>query len=100
MSPIREIPLTDQGTLLIPFLRHRGEFPKIALIDVLTGKFPSDFFRNKIVLVGEYGTLIHDVQIAPTDLTTKMPGVEFHANMLESLLKNSPLRSIAPIPEF
>jgi adenylate cyclase len=100
MSPIREIPLTDQGTLLIPFLRHRGEFPKIALIDVLTGKFPSDFFRNKIVLVGEYGTLIHDVQIAPTDLTTKMPGVEFHANMLESLLKNSPLRTIGSIPEF
>lgn len=86
--------------MLIPFLRHGGEFPKIALIDVLAGKFPPDFFRNKTVLVGEYGTLIHDAQIAPADLSTKMPGVEFHANMLESLLKNSPLRSIGAIPEF
>jgi class 3 adenylate cyclase/CHASE2 domain-containing sensor protein len=100
LSPIREIPLTEQSTVLIPFLRHRGEFPKISLIDVLAGKFPPDFFRNKTVLVGEYGTLIHDAQIAPSDLSTKMPGVEFHANMLESLLKNSPLRSVWAIPEF
>ncbi len=94
INPIRRLPLTDGGEVLIPFLRPVGEFPKISLIDVLNGAYPTDFFKNKAVLVGEYGTLIHDAHTSPIDIKTSMPGVEFHANMLESLLKNTPLQPL------
>lgn len=92
--PIRKIPVGADGTTYIPFLRRVDQYPKIPLIDVLNGKYPKDFFKGKAVLVGEYGTLIHDAYFAPVDIGNRMPGIEFHANMLESLMQNTPLQPI------
>lgn len=92
--PIRKIPLGPDGTAYIPFLRRVNEYPKVSLIDVFNGKYPQDYFLGKAVLVGEYGTLIHDSHFAPVDIGNRMPGIEFHANMLESLMQNTPLQPV------
>lgn len=65
ISPIRNLTLDKNGFLFIPFLRKAEEFPSISLKDVLEGKYPKDFFRDSLVIVGEYGTLIHDAHFAP-----------------------------------
>lgn len=42
--------------------------------------------NNKIILIGEMGTGIHDEQYVPTSFGTAMPGVEIHANAIQTLL--------------
>ncbi len=95
INPNRKIPIGEDGTAYIPFLRRVWEYPKISLIDVLGNKFPTWFFKGKAVLIGEYGTLIHDAHFSPVDIGVRMPGIEFHANMIESLIKNTPLRPVS-----
>lgn len=76
---------------LIPFNHTIGGFDRISLSDVLAGRVPEGFFRDRAVLIGEYGTLIHDAHRSPLSTQVDMPGVEFHANLLDSLLSNTPL---------
>lgn len=86
INPLKKIPL-DNGLLLIPFFHLPEWYPSYSLIDVLENKnIPPWTFNGKIVLVGEYGTLIHDAYLSPIDPNNPMPWVEFHANMLDSLL--------------
>ena len=51
----------------------------------------------KAVLVGEYGTLIHDEHFSPADLGKVMPGVEFHANFLDALITGKFLRGLSSV---
>jgi adenylate cyclase len=60
----------------------------------LNGKIDPKVFDGKIVLIGEYGTLIHDSYFSPLDSTKSMPGIEFHANMLDSLVQG---KYLAPL---
>ncbi len=86
--------VNSQGSSLIPFSHEIGGFTRYSLSDVLAGKFPEGAFRDKAVLIGEYGTLIHDAHKSPLSQRVDMPGVEFHANLLDSLLSNSPLAPV------
>jgi adenylate cyclase len=97
VNPLRKIPTNSEGTALIPFFREPKEFPAYSLSDVLSGKIPNGTFKDKAVLVGEYGTLIHDSHFSPVDFGTKMPGVEFHANFLEGLFSGQFLRPLSKI---
>ncbi len=85
LTPLTDIPLKD-GMMLIPFFHEPAWYPSISLIDVLEWKFPPNTFSGKIVLIGEHGTLIHDAFPAPINRDKDMPGVEFHANMLDGIL--------------
>ena len=67
-----------------------GHFQRISYADVLFGKTPANYFKNKIVLVGATAVGLGDV--LPTAVSAKsapMPGVEFHANALESMRNNA-----------
>ena len=52
------------------------------------------------MLIAEMGTLIHDAAPAPVDFGKQMPGIEFHANMIESLIQNTPLIMMKPAHTF
>lgn len=47
--------------------------------------------ENKIVLIWEVWTIMHDSHFTPISRTVKMPGVEINANIVSTLLKWSPL---------
>lgn len=94
VNPLRSIPLNSDGVTLIPFFREPKTYPAYSLADVLSGKVPAGTFKGKAVLVGEYGTLIHDEHFSPADLGKAMPGVEFHANFLDALITGQFLRSL------
>lgn len=89
----RSIPMRADGSALIPFFREPEEFPAYSLSEVLAGNFPKGTFQDKAVLIGEYGTLIHDSHFSPVDPGEAMPGVEFHANFLEGLFSGKFLRA-------
>ena len=96
VNPLRSIPLRSDSSALIPFFREPKQYPAYPLSDVLSGKVPKGTFSGKAVLVGEYGTLIHDEHFSPADLGKVMPGVEFHANFLDALITGKFLRGLSP----
>ena len=59
----------------------------ISASDVYDGKFQSDFFKNKYVLIGASAQGLFDLVKTPLGVT--IPGVEVHANVIENILDQS-----------
>ncbi len=55
----------------------------ISASDVLAGKVPADRLRGKFVLIGTSAAGLKDLRDTP--VANRMPGVEVHANILESI---------------
>ena len=71
---------------LIPYAGPPGHFPHIGYSQVLSGNYPKDLFRDKIVLVGTTAEGMGDV--LPTPLSGNggaMPGVEIIANIIDAV---------------
>jgi len=70
----------------INFLGPSSHFKTISYAQVLSGEFPRGLFKDKIVLVGATALGMNDLLTTPVSgLSTPMAGVEFHANVLESI---------------
>lgn len=93
INPLKKIPIANNLSILINFFNPPKWYPSYSLIDVLDNKIDPEIFRDKIVLIWEYWALIHDSHFSPLDSTVKMPWVEFHANMIDSILQNKFLQS-------
>jgi adenylate cyclase len=80
--------------VLINFNGPPRTFPWVAYYRVLNGAVPPEFFHDKIVLVGPTSNVMHDVfpTVFATDGT--MPGVEIHANVLDTFIRNGRIREI------
>ena len=59
----------------------------ISASDVYDGKFQSDFFKDKYVLIGASAQGLFDLVKTPLGVT--IPGVEVHANVIENILDQS-----------
>ncbi len=59
----------------------------ISASDVYDGKFQSDFFQDKYVLIGASAQGLFDLVKTPLGFT--IPGVEVHANVIENILDKS-----------
>jgi CHASE2 domain-containing sensor protein len=80
----------------INFLGAAGHFPTISYVQVINGEFPKDLFKNKIVLVGGTALGLGDQFPSPVSSSSQlMPGVEFHANALESIRTNNLISSVS-----
>jgi len=62
-----------------PYQRRRY----VSAVDVVDGKFAPERFANKLVLVGTSATGLGDIKATP--LQAFMPGVEIHAQLIESI---------------
>lgn len=94
LPPDLNIPLDDQGRMLINYRDAPGDgFPVVSFHDVIEGSVDPAVFADKIVLVGLTNhTGLNDMYYVPIGLqNTLMPGVEIHANVIETLLLNVPL---------
>ncbi len=79
----------------INFLGPPGHFLTISYVQVLNGDFAKDLFRTKMVLVGATASGMSDLLPTPVSgLGQPMPGVEVHANVLQSIRDN---KLIAPV---
>ncbi len=59
----------------------------ISASDVYDGKFTTDFFKDKYVLIGASAQGLFDLVKTPLGVT--VPGVEVHANVIENILDKS-----------
>src|SRR6201995_3318696 len=73
------------------WIHYAREDPSIyvSAVDVLDGKVPADKIARKLGLIGTSATGMNDIKTTPVSRT--MPGVEIHAQVLESALTGSSL---------
>ena len=74
-----------------------GTFPVVSMFEVFayweSNCGSGAAFRDKVVVVGDYGSLMHDE--APTPFGT-MPGPEIHLNIINAFLHHAFLRELPP----
>ena len=83
---IRVAPLPASPETLVNFRGGPRSYPWIPYHRVVRGEVPPATFRDRIVLVGTTSAILQDVYSTPFAAARTMPGVEFHANALETLL--------------
>jgi adenylate cyclase len=72
------------GQVIIPFRGKQKSFPYLSVTDVLQKKIDSAALSGAIVLVGTSAIGLADLRATPVG--TQYPGVEVHANIIQSLL--------------
>lgn len=89
--------LMRDGPRRIRFLGPPGHVQTLSYAQVLTGEFAPGTFRNKIVLVGATAAGMGDLLPTPVSgLRQPMPGVEVHANALESMRSHTLIENVGP----
>jgi CHASE2 domain-containing sensor protein len=61
---------------------------------VLRGEIAPEAFRGRIVLVGATSEILHDLFPTPFARGGTMPGVEIHANALDTLVRGDAIREV------
>ncbi|WP_291863695.1 adenylate/guanylate cyclase domain-containing protein [Bradyrhizobium sp.] len=83
-----EVPTDRNGQVWVHFAR-RDPSIYVSAVDVLEGRVPPEKIAQKLVLVGTSAVGLLDVKTTPVDPV--MPGVEIHAQVLESVLTRTVL---------
>ena len=84
-----DLPVQADGALLVDYAGAGKTYPLYSFVSVVNGGLQPNELHDTIVLVGATGTALGDRHATPT--TAVMDGVEFHANVLGSLLNRSAL---------
>jgi adenylate cyclase len=84
LGPIT-IPSDESMRLLVNYLGPPGTFSTYAFVDVLQGDLPDATFRDAIVLIGGVANGLADTFVTP--FTAALPGVERHATLIDSILR-------------
>src|SRR3989344_2049090 len=89
---LAKVPLDKRERLLVHFTVKEFTYPYIAYHDLLSGKVGAKDLAGKIALVGSAATGTFDHY--PTPLSKFMPGVEFHANVIDNLIRMNALKNV------
>ena len=91
-------PLPDTRSILINFNGPPRTFPWVLYYKALKGEdefVPKGYFRDKIVLIGPTSDVLHDFFLtAFARGSEQMPGVEIHANVLETYIRGNRVREV------
>ncbi|OGJ50122.1 hypothetical protein A2307_04255, partial [Candidatus Peregrinibacteria bacterium RIFOXYB2_FULL_33_20] len=74
------------GQFKIKFFNKPYSYKYYSFVDVLNGKIPESAFKNKIVLIGPTAPAFQDLRMVPTSDAIPMPGVEIHANAIQTII--------------
>jgi len=84
--PGLEVPTDRNGQLWVHFNKH-DQARYVSAKDVLQDKVSPDRFRGHLVIIGTSAIGLLDLKTTPVEAA--MPGVEVHAEILESILSKS-----------
>ena len=77
---------------LVNFAGKPGAFKIYSMTDIINKRVPADAFKNKLVLIGATAPDLHDDYFVPTSKGKAMPGVEIHANTIQTLINKDFLK--------
>ncbi len=76
--------------VLIRFAGKSGSFDQVSYIDVLQGRVSAELLRGRRILIGATAAGLGDQLVtSASGINDPMPGVEYQANVLESLYDSS-----------
>ncbi len=89
-------PLPDAREVLINFRGGPRTFQWVPYYRVVTDEFKEikGLFSGKIVLIGSTSEAQHDVFATAFARAGTMPGIEIHANALETFIRGDPIRAM------
>jgi signal transduction histidine kinase len=104
-STIPGIAIIRQNEMMINFAGPALSFRYYSIADLLDGKVPPTAFTDKIVLIGAAAESMGDSRVVPFmhygaragEGGREMPGVEIHANIINTIRSRLPLR---PLPDW
>ncbi|PYS49343.1 MAG: hypothetical protein DMF68_10270 [Acidobacteria bacterium] len=107
-SSIPGVTIIRPNEMFINYIGPPGTFHYYSIADVLNDKVPASTFTNKIVLVGAVAQTMGDTRITPfvayggaeNRSGTGMPGVEVHANVIETIRRKAYLRPVSDSLSF
>jgi adenylate cyclase len=85
-------PLPEHRNVLINFRGGPGTYPWVSYYRVKNGEIPAEFWKDKLVLIGPTSEILHDQFATAFARGGNMPGIEIHANALETLVRGNPIR--------
>ncbi|MDA8125998.1 MAG: CHASE2 domain-containing protein [Deltaproteobacteria bacterium] len=89
-DPTTQARIIQMDPRRIDYYGPPGTFPRLSLADIIEGRYPDDFFKNRIVLVGVTAVGLEAGVLTPfTQQRDLMHGVEVHAHILNNLIDQS-----------
>jgi adenylate cyclase len=99
-----KIPIDHENKAMPAFWGPRETFTNIRYADVLNGKVPPEYFKDKIAIIGSVTQDEHDVYATPYTTSNMVkhgspetPGVEIHAAITQSMLSQQWYRPVSPL---
>ena len=78
------IPTDEFGRIMINYRGDTKTFTHISITDILNGRVPDAEVKDKIVMIGATAVGIYDMRVTP--FSSVFPGIEIHANIVDSVL--------------
>ena len=74
--------------ILLNWRKPPQQFQEVKFYDVINGKIPSDFFEDRIVIVGASGLSFNDFHETPFTATSQKPvrGIDLHAQVTSAII--------------
>lgn len=97
-----ELPATNaRGHFYVPFTSSpSGFYDGLNIAQLIRGEIPADYYAGKIVLIGPYAAALQDEYITPIDRSRHMFGVEFQANVIQSIIDKNFKTESPDIPQL
>ncbi|MDZ4244562.1 MAG: adenylate/guanylate cyclase domain-containing protein [Candidatus Gracilibacteria bacterium] len=84
---VDKIPVVDENNrMYINYFGAPGAYTRVSAIDAFDGKLKKEDIEGKIVLFGATSAIFNDLEHTPISPDEQMPGVEIHANALQTIL--------------
>ena len=94
-------PASASGQIYVPFSGHPGAYSDgVSLNWLLNGEVPPEYWAGRIVLIGPYAPAMQDAYFTAMDKGEQMNGVEFQANLIQSLLEGRCLTEVPDRPQL
>ena len=78
------------GHFYVPFTSGPGGYyDGVSIARLIAGEIPPQYWAGKIVLIGPYAAALQDAYFTSTNKSEPMYGVEFQANVIQSLLESN-----------
>ena len=96
-----KVPDDSANHIYVPFTARPGAYyDGVSIAALIAGKVPSGYWANKIVFIGAYAPALQDAYFTPIDKGQQMYGVEFQANVVQSLLDGNAKLEIPELPQL
>jgi len=90
-----------EGHIYVPYTGAPGAYyDGVSIAALCAGQVPPDYWAGKIVLIGAYAPSLQDAYFTSVDRGKQMYGVEFQANVIQSLLEGTGKTEIADPPQL